>query len=109
MARPVTVAIEHSHGVEGAKKRVDERFSDLEASIAGGVGLKFDRQWNGDQLTFSARGLGQRITGEVDIFPQHVRITVVLPNLLAGMAEALKGRVEKDAALLLDGKSTRAD
>ena len=43
MARPVTVTIEHDHGIEGAKTRIEERFGDLEQSIAGGMGVKFER------------------------------------------------------------------
>lgn len=105
MARPVTVTIEHSHGVEGAKQRIDERFSDLEESIAGTMGLKFDKEpWDSDQLRFKAKALGQNITGEVDVFPNHVRFTVVLPGVLASMAEALKGRMKKQGQILLEQK-----
>ncbi|MEM6648620.1 MAG: polyhydroxyalkanoic acid system family protein [Pseudomonadota bacterium] len=104
MARPVTVTLEHSLGVEGAKTRIDERFGDLQKSIAGNLGLKFERSWADDQLQFIAKGLGQKITGEIDVFPQHVRITVVLPGLLANMADALKGRVEKQGQILLEAK-----
>lgn len=102
MGRPVTVTIEHSHGIEGAKARVDERFCNLEQSIAGNMGLKFDRSWDGDRLNFTAKGMGQRVTGELDVFPEHVRITVVLPGLLAGMAEALQGKMEKQGRIMLE-------
>ena len=101
MARPVTIMLDHDLGVEEARKRVDERFDALKQSIAGNVGLKFERHWEGEQLQFTAKGLGQRVSGEIDVFPNHVRIVVVLPNLLAGMAEALKGRVERDGQVLL--------
>ncbi len=105
MARPVTVTIENTHGIEGAKSRVEERFEALQESIAGNMGLKFERHWEGDSLKFVAKGMGQRVTGDIDVFPEHVRITVVLPALLAGMAEALKGRVEKGGQILLEDKT----
>lgn len=104
MGRPVTITLEHSLGIETARARVDERFDALKDSIAGNVGLDFERQWEGDKLTFVAKGMGQRITGEIDVFPAHVRIVVVLPALLAGMAEAIKGRVEKGGQLMLESK-----
>lgn len=105
MGRPVTVTIEHDHGIEGAKTRVDERFGNLEQSIAGNMGLKFERAWDGDRLNFTAKGMGQRIQGELDVFPKHVRITVTLPSLLAGMAEALQGKMEKHGRLMLEDKT----
>lgn len=106
MGRPVTVTIEHTHGIEGAKARIEDRFGHLEESIAGNMGLKFERQWEGDRLNFTARGMGQRVTGEIDVFPEHIRIVVVLPALLAGMAEALQGKMEKQGRLLLEDTSS---
>lgn len=105
MGRPVTVTIEHEHGIDGAKQRIDERFSELENSIGGNMGLKFERAWDGDRLNFTAKGMGQSIPGELDVFPGHVRIIVTLPTLLAGMAEALQGKMEKHGKLMLEDKS----
>ena len=104
MGKPVTIMLEHELGVEGAKARVEERFDALKKSIAGNIALKFEEEWVGDQLRFTAKGLGQRVNGEIDIFPQHIRIVVVLPLLLAGMAEALTKRVERDGQLMLEKK-----
>lgn len=101
MARPVTVTISHALGLEGARARIEGRIGELEQSIAGNMGLKFERHWEGERLHLRARGFGQNVTGEVDIFPAHVRITVMLPGLLAGMAEALAGKVEKQGRVLL--------
>lgn len=103
--RPVTVMLEHDLGIETAKQRVDERFDALKESIGGGIGLKFERAWEGDQLQFTARGMGQTVTGEIDVFPQHVRIVVVLPGLLASMAEALQGKMEQSGRKMLENNS----
>ncbi len=104
MGRPVTITLDHDLGKEGAKERVDEKFEALLQSIAGNMGLKIERQWNEDQLTFTAKAMGQTIKGEVDVFPAHVRIVVVLPMLLASMAEAIQGKVEKDGRVMLENK-----
>ncbi|MEM9234919.1 MAG: polyhydroxyalkanoic acid system family protein [Pseudomonadota bacterium] len=105
MGRPVTVTIEHDHGIEGARARIEERFGSLEDSIAGNMGLKFEKAWDGDRLNFTARGMGQKVTGELDVFPNHVRIVVVLPGLLAGMAEALQGKLQKHGQIMLEDKT----
>ncbi|MEM9421797.1 MAG: polyhydroxyalkanoic acid system family protein [Pseudomonadota bacterium] len=108
MGKPVTITLEHTLGKDGARARVDEKFDALLQSVAGSMGLKVEREWVDDQLRFTAKAMGQKITGEVDVFPEHVRIVMVLPTLLAGMAEALKGKVEKDGQLMLDDKSASA-
>jgi putative polyhydroxyalkanoate system protein len=105
MGRPVTVTLEHQLGTEAAKKRIDEKFGALKESIAGNVALTFEESWEGDKLRFTARGMGQRVSGELDVFPEHVRITVALPFLLAGMAEAITGRLQKQGQILLEDKS----
>lgn len=105
MARPVTVTISHDLGKEEARRRITEGFSKLGGAMSGGAFLSFSQEWTGgDQLSFAAKGLGQNITGKVDIFPQHVRIEATLPGLLATIAETITGRMEKEGRLLLEKK-----
>lgn len=108
MAKEVTVTITHDLGIEEAKRRIDERFDNLKASIAGNMGLKFEQGWEGDRLNFRAKGMGMNIPGTIDVFPEHVRIEMVLPTLLANMAEALRGKVEKQGQLMLDDQTDKA-
>lgn len=106
MPRPVTVTVSHDLGLEEARKRFREGSGKLQDQLSGGMAMfKFSEQWETeDRLTFTARGLGQTITGEIDIFPQHVRITATLPGLLASIAETIAGRVEKQSQILLEKK-----
>jgi len=105
MPRPVTVTIAHDLGKDEARRRVREGFDKLKTQMTGGMMFKFSEDWSGeDTLTFNAKGLGQDITGQIDIFPQHVRIEVVLPSLLAAIAETITGKVEKEGRLLLENK-----
>jgi hypothetical protein len=65
----------------------------------------FEESWASDTaLRFTARGLGQTITGAIDVFPHHVRIEANLPALLASLAEIIAGRVEKEGQILLEKK-----
>ena len=105
MARPITVTISHALGAEEARRRVREGFGKLTSSLTGGMMFKFAENWTGEnQLKFEAKGLGQTITGVIDIFPQHVRIEAMLPNVLAAIAEIITGKLEKEGTLLLERK-----
>ena len=105
MARPITVTISHTLGQEEARRRVREGFGKLSSSLSGGMMFKFTEDWtSADQLRFEAKGLGQTITGVIDIFPQHVRIEATLPNVLASIAEIVTGRLEKEGTILLENK-----
>ena len=105
MARQVTITVSHDVGKDEAKKRINDGFDRLKGALGGGMLMAFTQEWTGaDRLTFTAKGLGQNITGHIDVFPQHVRIEAMLPGLLAGIAEAIAGRVEKEGKLLLEKK-----
>ncbi len=105
MPRPVTVTISHDLGKEEARRRLTEGFDKLRGAMSGGFLFAFAQDWTApDQLSFSAKGLGQTITGKIDIFPQHVRIEAMLPGLLAAIAETITGRMEKEGRLLLEKK-----
>lgn len=106
MARPVTVTISHELGKEGARARIRDGFDQLKGSMTNGLMFKFTQEWTSeDTLSFTAKGLGQTITGTIDVFPQHVRITATLPGLLASLAETVAGRIEKQGQILLEHKS----
>ena len=105
MARPVTVTISHDLGKDAARTRIREGFDKLKGQMTGGMMFNFTEEWTSeDTLSFQAKGLGQNITGQIDVFPQHVRIVVTLPGLLATVAEAITGKVEKEGRLLLESK-----
>lgn len=105
MSRPVTITISHELGVEEARDRVRRGFGQIKGQMTGGLMFKFQEEWSSDDtLRFSAAGLGQNITGQIDVFPQHIRIVVVLPNVLAAIAETISGNVEKQGKLLLEKK-----
>lgn len=101
MARPVTITIPHELGREEAHRRIRDGFDKVTAK----VGLaSIDQRWEDDTLHFDARAMGMTAAGTVETGEKAVTITVVLPALLAGMAEAIKGKVEKESTLLLEKK-----
>lgn len=105
MARTVTITLSHDLGKEEAARRLREGFDRLKKQMTGGLAFRFTEDWpSDDRLDFTARGLGQNISGRIDVFPQHVRIEATLPNLLASLAEIITGRMEKEGRLLLEKK-----
>lgn len=105
MARPVTIMLKHDLGAVEASKRLREGFGKISSGLSGGMMFRFEEAWVSDTaLRFTAKGLGQTITGAVDVFPQHVRIEATLPGLLASLAEIIAGRVEKEGQILLEKK-----
>ena len=105
MARPVTITLSHDLGRDEARRRVRDGFDKLKGAMTGGMMFKFSEEWtNDDTLQFNAKGLGQSIVGQIDVFPQHVRIEATLPGLLATIAETITGKVEQQGRLLLEKK-----
>lgn len=105
MPRPVTVTISHELGAAEARRRIRDGFGSLKSSLTNGLMFKFSETWTSeDQLRFEAKGLGQTITGVIDVFPQHVRIEATLPTILASIAEAVTGKIEKQGTILLEKK-----
>lgn len=105
MPREVSVTLSHDLGKEVARQRIRDGSARLQSQLGGGFAFKFSETWTSDdQLTFEARGLGQHITGTIDIFPAHVRIVATLPGLLASVAEIITGKLEKEGTILLEKK-----
>ncbi|MEM8937051.1 MAG: polyhydroxyalkanoic acid system family protein [Pseudomonadota bacterium] len=105
MPRPVTVTLSHDLGIEEARRRVRDGFDGIKKNLTGGMVFKFTENWASENsLEFEARGLGQRITGTIDVFPAHVRIEAVLPSVLAAIAETIVGKVEREGQILLEKK-----
>ena len=101
-SRPVTVTLSHEHTKAEARERVDEGFERLLGQV--GSLAKIDRSWSGDTLSFRAKAMMQTVTGDVTVLDDHVRVTVVLPALLANMAEKVTGNIERQGQILLEKK-----
>ncbi|MEQ1930172.1 MAG: polyhydroxyalkanoic acid system family protein [Parvularculaceae bacterium] len=105
MSRRITVTLSHDLGKEEARRRIAEGFDKLRDGLSGGAMFQFSQNWTGsERLSFSAKGLGQTISGDIDIFPQHVRIEATLPTFLAMIAETITGKLEREGKLLLEKK-----
>ncbi|MCI0332246.1 MAG: polyhydroxyalkanoic acid system family protein [Planctomycetes bacterium] len=106
MARPVTVNIPHSLGKDEARRRIEAGFGQMRQQITGGLGamLAFQEHWEGDRLHFEAGGLGQKLTGRLDVLPDSLQVQLDLPEMLAAIADKIIGRLKTEGQKLLDKK-----
>ena len=101
-SRPVTVTLSHEHSKAEARERIEAGFDQLMGQV--GSLARIDRSWSGDTLSFRAKAMMQTVTGDVTVLDDHVRVTVVLPGLLASMAEKVTGSIERQGQILLEKK-----
>ncbi len=100
------VNIPHALGKEEARRRIDEGFGRMRQQMTGGMAgmLSFEERWEGDRLHFEGRGLGQSLTGRLDVRADCVEIQLDLPEILAALAERITGRLRQEGRKLLEKK-----
>jgi hypothetical protein len=106
VARPITVNIPHSLGKEEARRRIEEGFGRMQQQMAGGMAgmLSFNNRWEGDRLHFEGGGLGQKISGRLDVLADSVAIQLDLPEMLAAIADRISAALKKEGQKLLEKK-----
>ncbi len=103
MSKPVVVTIPHQLGRAEARRRIDDGIGRLTHQFAA-MGQS-RHAWDGDVLRFAVGAMGQDVTGSVDVRDQEVVLHVLLPGLLAMIANNVKGRIQKEGQVLLEDKS----
>jgi len=104
MGQPIILTIPHALGRAEAHRRVEEGFGRLQQQLGAGALAQVERTWEEDRLTFSARAIGQTISGRLDVQDEAVRMEIDLPGILGAIAESIKGRLRKEGQLLLGKK-----
>jgi hypothetical protein len=103
MSKAITLTIPHELGRAEARRRIDEGFASFSQHM-GAVAGALSKTWTGDRLAFGFAALGQKITGTIDVEDGAIRLEVLLPNLLAMMADKVKRRLKSEGQLLLEKK-----
>ncbi len=102
MSAPLVVSIPHRLGREEARRRLQ---SGLARATAGMPVLQVDEEtWQGDEMMFRVRALGQAASGRVNVADDHVRLEVSLPWLLQRFAEKAVNAIRTRGQLLLERK-----
>ncbi|WP_062227384.1 polyhydroxyalkanoic acid system family protein [Aureimonas frigidaquae] len=103
MAETVKLDIPHKLSRDAARQRIIGGFDRIRSDATGGM-IKFEDVWTGDHLDFRARMMGQAINGRLDVLDDHVHVEIDLPMFLAALADKVKGRITKEATVLLEHK-----
>ena len=103
MSKAITVTIPHELGRAEARRRIEEGFARFSQQMGAVAGM-LSKSWNEDRMDFALEALGQRISGSIDLADTELRLELLLPNVLALMADKLKGRLRKEGQLLLEKK-----
>jgi len=103
MATPISISIPHQLGRIEARRRIETGFASLLGQLPGSGG-NCTQRWDGDRLTFSVTGLGQTVSGVVDVLDAVVTMEIELPGVLGLIASGVKGRLRKAGQLLLTRK-----
>ena len=103
MASPISISIPHQLGRAEARRRIETGFASVVRQLPGS-GSTCTERWDGDRLSFSVKGLGQTISGVVEVLDTAVTMEIELPGVLGLIASGLKGRIQKAGQLLLTRK-----
>lgn len=124
MSRPVTVTIPHQLGKAEARQRIAQGFGQFEQHLvarlsgaapgggrSGGLlgaalrsTMSFNQQWTGDRLEFTGGGLGQTVSGRIDVGDNSVVMQVDLPEMLAALADRFAGQLQHEGTKMLEKK-----
>ena len=103
MARPLVVSIPHRLGKDEAIRRLKSGLGSVRTNF-GHVFAVDEEIWTGDHLRFRVSALGQMATGSIDVADDHVNLAVMLPWLLARIAETLQPLIRCEGTLMLEKK-----
>jgi putative polyhydroxyalkanoic acid system protein len=103
MSKPLVVSIPHRLGRAEATRRLKSGLGSVRTHF-GHVLTVQEETWTGDHLDFRVSALGQAAHGTIDVAEDHVQLQVVLPWLLAQLAQTIQPLIRKQGTLLLDKK-----
>jgi hypothetical protein len=103
MSKPLIVSIPHRLGKDEAVRRLQNGLGNAQANF-GHLFKVQEETWTGNRLQFRVSALGQVASGTIDVADDHVRLEVLLPWLLAKVAEAIQPLIRKEGVLMLEKK-----
>ena len=99
MRGPITLALPHTLGREGARARVDAKIGKLAGHIPGGADVV--HRWEGDTMHFTVAAMGQSVVSRLTVYDAHLHCEIDLPGLLGLFGGTIKAAIEREAPRLL--------
>ncbi|TVV76854.1 polyhydroxyalkanoic acid system family protein [Sphingomonas solaris] len=104
MSNPTIIDIPHKLGRDEARRRMKARIGELPAHIPGGV-AEVKAQWPGeDRMALEVKALGQAVSATADVADDHIRVSLILPPMLAMFGGKIAEVVARKGGTLLLGQ-----
>jgi len=103
MSKPLVVSIPHHLGKDEAVRRLKSGLGSARTHFAHLFAVQ-EEIWTGDHLAFRVSALGQVASGTIDVSDDRVNLQVVLPWLLAKVAEAIQPLIRREGTQMLEKK-----
>lgn len=101
--QPFIVSIPHKLGRDEAVRRLKAGLGSVKSQY-GQVLQVNEEIWSGDRLAFRITALRQQASGTIDVADDHVRLEVILPWLLAGLAHGVQAIIRERGQRMLEKK-----
>jgi len=103
MTKPLVVTIPHRLGRDEAVRRLKSGLRNAQEKFGQFFSLQ-EESWIDNRVQFRVTALAQTASGTIDVLDDHVRLEVVLPWLLAKVAETIQPLIRKEGTLMLEKK-----
>jgi hypothetical protein len=103
MSKPLLLTIPHRLGKDEAARRLKTGLGSVRTSFGHVLSVQ-EETWTGDHLQFRVGALGQVASGTIEVTETEVHLAVMLPWLLAQLAEKLQPVLRREGTLMLDKK-----
>jgi hypothetical protein len=100
---PLVVVIPHRLGKSEALRRLKSGLASTRPGLSQFVTIQ-EEGWTDDRLRFRLAALGQIASGTIDVADDHVRLEMMLPWLLAFLADKIRPAIESQGVLMLEKK-----
>ena len=103
MSKPLVVSIPHRLGREEAARRIKSGLAAARSGYSSFLTIHAETG-SDDRLAFRMSALGQTASGSIEIADDHVRLEMMLPWLLAKIAEKFTPALREEVTLMLEKK-----
>lgn len=103
MNNELVVRIPHRHAQEEAVRRIRTGIEELQNRYGDRVAA-LETHWTENRMDGRLSAFGQSISGNIEVLPGEVVVTVTLPWLLAMLKDKILGFVQKNGDRILQIK-----
>jgi hypothetical protein len=103
MSKPLLLTIPHRLGKDEAVRRMKSGLGSVRTNFGQVLSVQ-EESWTGDHLQFRVSALGQVAAGTIEVTETNVHLQVILPWMLAQLAEKLQPLLRRQGNLMLEKK-----